>query len=269
MPIKLGASDVTLKLGSVDVAAYLGSVAVSAFDPLSISGLVGWYDSADLSSMAQNADGSGAVAVGDQVGYWADKSTTGAHLIQAIAANRPTLTAAAVNGNAALVFDGNNDNLSSASYTAQSGIAGLTRVAVYSTSQNSQMTRALNSSDSCFFVANDDFVCRVSASAGDAVEASPANQMPLRVYANVFDGGAGTCETFFNNALQATKASPYITAALPATTPGGSATLHVGSNAGSNNFVAGPVAEYLVYASVLTASELTAVYNYLASKWGI
>ena len=241
----------------------------AAFTPATLSGLVGWYDSADLSSMAANSDGSGAVGVGDQVGYWGDKSSTGANLIQATAANRPTLTAAAVNGKAALVFDGSNDNLSSASYTAQGGIAGLTRVAVYSTTQNSQMTRALSTSDSCFFVANADFVCRVSTSAGDAVEASPANQMPLRVYANVFDGGAGTCETFFNNALQATKASPYITAALPATTPGGSATLHVGSNAGSNNFVAGPVAEYLVYASVLTASELTAVYNYLASKWGI
>lgn len=246
----------------------LRPLATGRFDPSRLAGLIGWYDSSDLSTMAQNSDGTGAVSVGDQVGYWRDKSPTAAHVTQATGANRPTLTAAAVNGKAALVFDGSNDNLSVASYSAQGGLAGLTRVAVYSTSQNSQMTRALSTSDSCFFLANADFVCRVTTTAGVAVEADPPNEMALRIYANVFDGGAGTCETFFNNAAQASKASPYITAALPATTTAGTGTLHIGSNAGANNFVAGPIAEYIIYSRALSAAERTSLYDYLADKWG-
>ena len=93
--------------------------------------------------------------------------------------------------------------------------------------------------------------------------------MPLRVYANVFDGAASKCDTFFNSALIPSQASAYITAALPATTPAGSATLHVGSNAAVNNFVAGPIAEYLIYNRSLTTLERQRVETYLARKWGI
>ena len=258
----------SLALGSNAVKAVYAGSQLSYFDPLALGGCVGWYDSSDLSTMAQNSDGSTDASIGDQVGYWADKSGTDAHLIQATGANRPTLTAAAVNGKAALVFDGSNDTLSCADYIAQGGLAGLTRIAVYSTSHNSMALRASNSGDACFFTANTDYVCRVSTTAGVAVEATPAAQMPLRIYANVFDGDAGTCETFFNNALQSTKASPYITTSLPATTPDASGTMYVGSNAGANNFVAGPIAECIIYSRALTTAERTSLYDYLAEKWG-
>jgi hypothetical protein len=103
--------------------------------PLVISGCIGWYDSLDLTAMAKESDGTGAVAVGDRVGYWKDKSTTAAHVTQGVDANRPTLTSSQVNGRAALRFDGSNDNLSVASYSAQSSRSGLTRFMIVSSTQ--------------------------------------------------------------------------------------------------------------------------------------
>ena len=65
-----------------------------------------WYDPSDLSTMFQNSDGTTAVAVGDPVGYIADKSGNGKHATQATAASRPLLdTANLIN------YDGTDDLL--------------------------------------------------------------------------------------------------------------------------------------------------------------
>jgi len=50
-----------------------------------------WYDPSDLSTMFQNSDGTTTAAVGDPVGYIADKSGNSNHAIQATSAKRPTL----------------------------------------------------------------------------------------------------------------------------------------------------------------------------------
>lgn len=73
----------------------LGVTNVSGgFNPLSLfaNGEQGaWYDPSDLSTLFQNSDGTTAVAVGDSVGYIADKSGNGNHAIQATSTKRPTL----------------------------------------------------------------------------------------------------------------------------------------------------------------------------------
>ena len=64
------------------------------FTPLALfaSGEEGaWYDPSDLTTLFQNSDGTTAVAVGDPVGYIADKSGNANHAIQATSAKRPTL----------------------------------------------------------------------------------------------------------------------------------------------------------------------------------
>ena len=236
--------------------------------PLSIDGCIGWYDSADLSAMAQNSNGTGAVTVGDQVGYWKDKSTTAAHVTQATAANRPTLTSNQVNGRAALRFDGSNDTLSRTSYTAQSGLAGLTRIAVFSTSQNAMASTESGGASNAFFIFNAQFISRVSGTAGTATAISPVNQASLRVYASLYDGSGPTMGLYFNNALQSSEASPFITTSLPATTTASPSTLFIGSNGAANNFINGPIAEYVIYNRALSSGERTAVYQYLRKKWG-
>ena len=75
-----------------------------------------WYDPSDLSTMFQNSNGTTAVAVGDPVGYIADKSGNGFHAIQATAASRPVLRQDA-QGRHYLEADGADDVLV-ASFTA-------------------------------------------------------------------------------------------------------------------------------------------------------
>jgi hypothetical protein len=82
----------------------------SGFDPRRIAGLQGWWDAADLSSMAQNSDGTTAVtSTSDPVGFWRDKSGNGRHARQTTNNNRPTVQLADKNGRAGLDFDGSND----------------------------------------------------------------------------------------------------------------------------------------------------------------
>lgn len=88
----------------------------AAFSPLSLfaSGEKGaWYDPSDLATMFQNSNGTTAVAVGDPVGYIADKSGNAQHWIQATAGNRPILRQTA-GGLYYLEFDGAADSLSTA-----------------------------------------------------------------------------------------------------------------------------------------------------------
>jgi hypothetical protein len=93
----------------------LGGVAV--FNPLSVSPDA-WYDPSDLTTLFQNSNGTTAVAAdGDPVGYMADKSGNGKHLVQAVAGSRPLYKTSG--GLSWLLFDGTNDFISGALILAQ------------------------------------------------------------------------------------------------------------------------------------------------------
>lgn len=82
-----------------------------AFLPNSLTGLVGWYDASDNATLKQNSNGTTAVAEGDPIGYWGDKSGQGNNLIQSVNNNRPVMVANATNGLPSVSFDGLNDTL--------------------------------------------------------------------------------------------------------------------------------------------------------------
>jgi len=240
----------------------------SNFDPRKIPGLVGWYDSADLTSMAENDDGTGSVSIGSTVGYWKDKSGSNNHVTQSTADNRPTVTASAVNDKTALVFDGSNDTLERSNYTDQSGLTGLTRIALYSTSQNAQFSRDLSGADTPFLVSSNTLVSRVAGSNGIAVSIPTTNSLTLGIYSSVFDGSDQTMKINFLGATLPTTTSPFVPSPPSSTTGAGPGTLAIGSNNGANQFVDGPIAEYLVYNRTLNDYELRYVEEYLAKKWG-
>lgn len=233
--------------------------------PLVISGCIGWYDSADLSAMAANSDGTGAVAVGDQVGFWLDKSPTGATVTQGTAANRPTLTANKCNGRAALTWDGSNDNLSRASYTAQNSLAGLTRIVVFScANQVSFISRVFDGGGNGLPM-NGSFRIHATNTPFDSYipSGSSGSAMPLGIYSAVYANSATSLrQNGVNVALNITSGT------IPATTAAGNPTLHIGSNIGVNQFLNGPIAEYIIYNRGLSVAELTRVETYLQKKWG-
>jgi hypothetical protein len=60
--------------------------------PTDISGCLAWYDANDLSTLKQNTGGTGNVFVtGNKIGYWADKSGNGYHMVATNTASRPEL----------------------------------------------------------------------------------------------------------------------------------------------------------------------------------
>ncbi len=85
-------------------------VAAASFDPATLfaSGEEGaWYD-IDPAYLFQNSGGTGAVTVGDPVGYVTDRSGNGNHLVQATASRRGTLRQTA-GGEYYIEFDGVDD----------------------------------------------------------------------------------------------------------------------------------------------------------------
>lgn len=241
----------------------------SGFSPLSISGCIGWYDSADTTAIAQNTDGTGAVTAGTQVGYWKDKSSLGAHLTQGTAANRPTLTASSVNGFTALVFDGTNDTLArSTGYTAQNSLSGLTRILVGSSSQTCISAGTAGAGASHSFQLFNNRVYTYSAATPVNVQVDAVNSgsgLPLRIYASVFNGAATSLSVLFNNVTQTAVGTA---GTVGATTASGGVGLWLGSNSGLNNFHAGPIAEYIVFNKALSTSEMLALHRWIAKKWG-
>lgn len=85
---------------------------VPGFTPKKVSGLLAWYDAANVGSVYQSAGGSLATADGDPVGQWQDLSGNGYHWAQASGTNKPAFRTNVKNGRPVIRFDGVNDYMS-------------------------------------------------------------------------------------------------------------------------------------------------------------
>jgi hypothetical protein len=94
----------------------LGLLGGGGFSPLSISGLALWLDASDASTLFQAHTGTTpAVADGDVVGYWGDKSGNGKNAIQSVAGSKPVLKLAQKNGRNTVRHDTTDDVLTASS----------------------------------------------------------------------------------------------------------------------------------------------------------
>lgn len=115
----LGQGALLLKDGAVLFAAadgvtYKLSTSVERLRPDVIPGLKLWLR-ADRGTFQDASGTTAATASGQPVGLWADQSGHANGASQALAAARPTLQTAAINGLPAIQFDGTNDLLTLAS----------------------------------------------------------------------------------------------------------------------------------------------------------
>lgn len=233
----------------------------TGFDPRRIAGLLAWYDASDLSTLAQNSDGtSAATAESDPVGYVRDKGPNGHNLTQAVNNDRPILDLSAQNGRAALRFDGSNDCLTSAT-SYLSGVTstvlivaqreGDTTVATAFSTGRANDTSPLELSLRNTFLspnnrlryAKNAATQRRDGGASLDTEASPT----------AFMIGAGT----FSTAVSIANADPVFLGAQRS------------AAAANAFFMNGRIGELVVYNRVLLLAEIQRLETYLAAKWGI
>lgn len=246
----------------------------AVFTPLSLfaSGEQGaWYDPSDLSSMNTLSDQTGTVpAVGDPVGYIADKSGNGNHATQATAAKRPTL-GQDVNGNYYLDFDGVDDDLiysgtllNSATEVSQynaaqrqviSGTSIYYRMALHngglSSGNNYVLDRHNFDGTHGFFVRDGS----VTAAASVGTSANFTSYITGQIAAS------GSQQYRVNGVLEGSG-----TVTLSSLTTN---VLALGSSGTGVNFWTGVYFGGLVIDRVITAQEITDTESYLAAKSGV
>lgn len=220
-----------------------------AFTPATIANLALWFDAADTATITHVA---GAVS------QWNDKSGNARHATQATGANQPTTGTRTVNGRNVLDFDGTNDYLVTAAFTALT--QPLTIFLVMKLDQTAA-TRGVGQTHV------DGIVTTNRAVLYDTINPD------LRAYAGValVDGVPNTnlnCTVFKPNGASS---SIWRNGGTPTTGNAGTHTLTgvtIGCRFEFTEFTDAVYCEYLAYDAALSNTEINAVGNYLANKWG-
>ena len=217
----------------------------SGFNPKTIAGLALWMDAPEYNA---------------STGTWADKSGNGRDFAQAIAANRPIVSAVTQNARAILEFDGSNDQLI----------------------QGSNFLQVANCTMFTAFQRNAGTFGGVIASASNA-DRSPgiiidSSRGAIRGFQNFAFAAAGAVNAFNitsgtvtdGTAVMFTNGTEISTNAASNTLDTSGTTTVIGSYRTTQaNYLNGYIGEIIIYTRVLSVSERRRVEGYLGKKWGI
>jgi hypothetical protein len=215
------------------------------FTPLSLTSLKGWYKS-DV-----------GVTIVTGVSQWDDQSGNTNHLVQATGGSQPTVTAAAVNGLPALLFDGVDDNLSK-SYGTLAQPLTVFLVVRQETWTSARTIVDGKAAAGTMMVLQTGVSPALSLNAG----ASVANNTNLAL------ASFGLVTAIFNGASSVLQIqnTAETTGDPGAGTPNG---LTIGSRANATQFANVSVAEAIVMAASATATERTNMKAYVLARYGI
>lgn len=245
---------------------YVLSSQSTAFSPTGISGLALWLDASDSSTIT--LDGS------NNVSQWNDKSGNGRNATQATTLKRPSYPSSSWNGLNAVVFDGVDDNLSTAAFTFGNytifgvvsrpwsvnqyrgwfghGYAGTSGKGTVQAQDN--VASSFNAGETCYF--GDGFNAGRTPRAFGAKPAVSDN-IPVCFAARI--GGSTTARV---NGIANTRIADNGTSTTA------SNAFVVGSTGESTDRWNGRVCELVLYSRELTDAEIVSVENYLRAKWG-
>jgi hypothetical protein len=217
----------------------------TGFNPKTIAGLALWMDAPEYNA---------------STGTWADKSGNGRDFSQAIAANRPIVSAVTQNARAILEFDGSNDQLIQSSNFLQ--VANCTMFAAFKRNANTfgGVIASANNLDRSPGIIIDSSRGAIRGFQNFAAAAVSAVDTFNITSGTVTDGAA----VIFTNGTQIS------TAAASNTLDTSNTTTAIGSYRTTQaNYLNGYIGEIIVYTRVLTVSERKRVEGYLGKKWGI
>lgn len=231
----------------------------SRLDPKSIAGLVGWWDAADSTTLFDASSGGSLVAADGAVGRWQDKSGAEQHIIQNTANNRPLRKASAVNGRDAVRFDGSNDFFSSQTtvvYAQPRTILCAVSHADVSGGQSNIFDS--NSARHVIFKSGSSGFIGLFAG-GSSISSSSAVLVSNR---------ACVISAVVNSASSILRGNRSQVASGNPGTSSFNGILRVGVGSVASEYWNGDILELLFYSSQLSVSQISAVENYLAQKWG-
>lgn len=246
------------------------------FTPRSITGLALWLDASDASTLFQNSDGTvPATATSDPVGYWGDKSGNARHAVQSSTSIRPAISATAQGGKRALAFLTSTTTVVSpvtvAQYVADATTSpkmffawvarpegGATSIVFGSPTHPNSASRVFYASDFGAYGSHIvDFgsvsTARLTGVVGD--EASVVGH----VYSAYRDGAVMSIRRDGVEIIRKTNATGVFS-----DTTGTLAINTTGGGSATSSWM-----EFMAVAGVPSASNITRIERYLASKWGI
>ena len=217
------------------------------------AGLQAWL-SADQGVVA---DGSGKVS------KWTDQSGTGHDATQTNLAAQPTLRASAINTRPALQFDGTDDALAVAVDINPATTPNLTVIAVFASDTSTAAPRKMYSHDD-----------------GGYDRTAGLDNRATTNYSIYSGSGVGNYFALSaNTAYQTTdlwaptqftgRVNGRAVTTQPATSAAGVSRLTIGGNPSFGEYWMGPIAEFLVYNRLLSATEQSQVEAYLVAKYRI
>ncbi len=238
---------------SLSLTGNMSLTGASTFSPLALSPSA-WYDPSDLATLFQNSNGTGAVtADGDPVGYMADKSGNGNHLVRRTDdANRPLYKTSG--GLHWLLFDGTNDGMDTAAFALSQPIDRLSALRIDLFTNGDWFIDA--GAPAQMGLRQIDPTPNMDIFAGGAITANSAATL----------GAAHVFSERFNGASSSLR--------IDATTTTGNAgsqnqtALNLGGNSGGG-FGAFRFYGMILKAGTLDAAQLTSARAYLAAKAGI
>jgi autotransporter-associated beta strand protein len=236
-----------------------------------------WLDASNISTLATNANGTGAISVsGQPVGYWGDLSGNNKSAIQTNNINRPTYTntVAEFNGRSVLLFDGVNDDLTSLLDINATNIQNMTVIMVYR-----QVAKTANGGLWGHDNGNWDRLQLLNFTAGAQYDGYPIStynsRTPVKgmstnavlIYSAVLKNGVANSSYVYINGLSDSNNG------LPAFTSqeydSGPASFTLGKIGPGNTYYPGNIqlGEVLVYDIALSDATRVNVESYLRSKW--
>lgn len=226
---------------------------IASFTPPDIAGNTLWLR-ADL----------GITLNGGVVETWSDQSGAGNHVTQGTAANRPAYSAAGgANGRAMLSFDGTNDALVKASFTAA---LHYTAFAVFRSTGGAFPQGAFNcdATPRVFQLRYGSAVLAEAIAFDSGGSAFTDNQAATASDWNVVEmvRDATTVQVFVNG----TSGGSTGTTGTPAS---GTPNLVVGAAAGLSDVLTGDLSECIYYNTALSSSQRSQVRRYLGTRYGI
>jgi hypothetical protein len=222
-----------------------GLSAVSGFLPSTLSGLVGWWDAADAST----------VTIATNVSEW--RSKVGKFkAVQATANNQPLYQAAQQNGRNAVYFDGVNDFLSMGDMSSLFPSAASVLVA-YRPDSDTEYAAIQTTANADFWVygAGTSYIGTFKGTRLNGVSSTLPTSGNTIV---AVTSDASNYRVYLNNAIAHDAAADF-----------SAGTQHLLGNGGSGSaLMKGWIYEVAYYSRTLSTAELKALSSYISSMWG-